>query len=375
MYYAGRIIAVAALLGLLAAAWFSVRLAQADAAFREQSFDSVERATQLMPRSAEYMAFHALQLEYDGRDSTGVLEHIAAQNPFASAPRIRLGLAAESRGDFAAAEKWLLDAARVDQQFEPRWTLANFYFRRNRADPFWKWMRLALEHSYGDRAPAFDLCWRMSNDPAEIAARAIAEQHDVLASYAWYLVTTHRAAAAAPVALKLAAMRDPSDQTLLWTATDALIDARETGAAVALWKALGNPENTEHGFDWRAIQSAGVTHIAPDASINRRIILSGRQPEQCDLLFRYVLTKPGRRYLVHWTSQTRELPKESGVEWRVEGQASPVHSSDDWQSGQMPFTAASDLAKLQLAYKRPAGQARAEGSIELRDVHVTEIPQ
>ena len=58
----------------------------------------------------------------------------------------------------AGAERWLLDAARVDRQYEPRWTLANFYFRQQKMDDFWKWMRAALEVSYGDRVAAFDLC-------------------------------------------------------------------------------------------------------------------------------------------------------------------------------------------------------------------------
>ena len=34
-----------------------------------------------------------------------------------------------------------------------------------------KWMRAALSF-YGDRAPAFDLCWRLSQDPQEIFERA-----------------------------------------------------------------------------------------------------------------------------------------------------------------------------------------------------------
>ena len=140
----------------------------ADAAFRKQTPEGVARALEILPDRASYLLLRALQLDYDGVDSTALLERAARVNPLSSAPRIRLGLAAETRGDFAKAETWLLDAARVDRQFEPRWTLANFYFRRERWDEFWKWMRAALEMSYGDRRLAFDLCWRVTQDADEV---------------------------------------------------------------------------------------------------------------------------------------------------------------------------------------------------------------
>ena len=124
------------------------------------------------------------------------IEKIAALTPYSSAPRIRLGLAAELSGDPSSAERWLLDAARVDHQFEPRWTLANFYFRAaNKPDEFWKWMRAALAGSYGDRTPAYELCWRVSDDAREILARAIPDRREVLGSYLAYLSQTKKLAA------------------------------------------------------------------------------------------------------------------------------------------------------------------------------------
>jgi len=134
VYYVSRVVTVAALLMLIVASIYSIRLAMADAAFRKQTPEGVERALQLLPDRASYLLLRALQLDYDGVDSTVLLERAARVNPLSSAPRIRLGLAAETRGDFAKAEAWLLDAARVDRQFEPRWALANFYFRRQRWD-------------------------------------------------------------------------------------------------------------------------------------------------------------------------------------------------------------------------------------------------
>ena len=117
----------------------------------------------------------------------------------------------------------MLDAARVDRQFEPRWTLANFYFRRERPDEFWKWMRAALEVSYGDRRLAFDLCWRMTQDADEVLTQAIPDQHDVLAAYLYYVMDQHHEAVGA-VALKLAALQNPCRCPCLEAACDLLID-------------------------------------------------------------------------------------------------------------------------------------------------------
>ncbi len=188
MYYALRIIAA---LGLAVASFFSVRRARADAEFRRGTPEGVTRAVDLAPSNGEYLLFRALQLDYDGADAAPLLERAAAVNPMNSTPRIRLGLGAEIRGDNSSAERWLLDAARVDHQFEPRWTLANFYFRRENFPEFWTWLRSALEISYGDRRPAFDLAWRASAQAKEIA-RAIPDRREVVAASLGYLLDTHR---------------------------------------------------------------------------------------------------------------------------------------------------------------------------------------
>src|SRR5579862_563907 len=162
-----RIVGICALALIAVAAWWSMRLARADQAFRTGTPEGVARAVELLPGSSDYLLFQALQHDYEGSDPVPILQRAAAAGPRSSAPRIQLGLEFESRGDFATADSWLLDAARVDHQYEPAWTLANFYFRRGNAEQFWKWMRAALQVSYGDLRLAFDLCWRQSSDPNE----------------------------------------------------------------------------------------------------------------------------------------------------------------------------------------------------------------
>ena len=115
----------------------------ADAAFRNRHRRGGARARDLSG-SRDYLLQRALQLEYDGVDSTALLERAARVNPLSSEPRIRLGLAAETRGDFAKAEPWLLMRL-VLPSIRAGLDAANFYFRRERRDEFWKSMWMALE--------------------------------------------------------------------------------------------------------------------------------------------------------------------------------------------------------------------------------------
>ncbi len=96
-----------------------------------------------------------------------------------------------------------------------------------------------------------------------------------------------------------------------------------------------------------------------------RVSLNGRQPESCELLRQTVSVKAGTRYTFHWESRTVSLAAPSGLEWRVGDQRAPVPPSEDWRAGEITFVASSELVPLTLAYQRPSGEARAEGSVEL----------
>ena len=92
-------------------------------------------------------------------------------SPRSSASWIAEGLAAEEAGDFTRAERALLEAARIDRQYLPAWTLANFYFRRGAAEKFWPWARHAARMAYDDRAPLVRLAYELEPDPHKILDR------------------------------------------------------------------------------------------------------------------------------------------------------------------------------------------------------------
>ncbi len=358
--------------GFGVAGFFSIWRAAADFEFGRGTPAGVARAVELAPSDAEYLLLRGLEIDYDGGDATPLLERAARLTPMSSAPRIRLGLAAEIRGDDAQAERWLLEAARIDRQFEPRWTLANFYFRHENFQEFWKWTRAALEVSYGDRRPVFDLCWRTGATADEIA-RAIPERREVLGAYLSYLIGTQRIDAAAPVAVRLTAFHDGADQAVLLGACDAFIAAGNADAAMALWRGLfGEYSGVFHanfeaprigdGFDWRSGDVAGVVQIDLDDPASRRITLSGQEPESCELLRQTLALEPGRAYTLRWRSTASgAMP---GMEWRI-GEAHAGLSA-----GELKFVAKSRLSTLALVYARPEGEARAEGWVEIAGVTV-----
>jgi hypothetical protein len=424
MYYVSRMAGTVALAALGIAIWFSIVLARADSYFRAATPETAARAVEIAPRNTEYLALRALQLDYDGVDSSALTDRIAVLNPDASAPRIKLGLAAEMRGDAASAERWLLDAARVDHQFESRWTLANFYFRAGRVEEFWKWMRPALEVSYGDRTPAFDLCWRVNGDAEEILRLGIPDRHEVVGAYLIYLSgkteplpprqedTNARKTRAdegvgcgpggpphcagftgegmagvargmVDVARRLAGYHDAADLPLIYGACDQLVAARDPGA-LDVWMLIeaaplgifnGDfaraPLN--HGFDWREIASAGVTHVNLDAPPGHRIALSGQQPESCSLMEQTVRLRAGKRYRLQWEARTAGIKSPAGLEWRIGGEHAALAPSADWTAGELTISAGELFEVLQLAYQRPVGESRAEGNVELRHVRLAEV--
>src|SRR5712691_5586271 len=102
---ASALIAVAC----IAAAYFALRFAYAEYLFRSGAPPKIEHAAALVPLSAEYQA-RARQLERAVR-----------LNPYFPAAWMELGLRAEAEGEVGKAEAALLEAARVDKTFEPRW--------------------------------------------------------------------------------------------------------------------------------------------------------------------------------------------------------------------------------------------------------------
>src|SRR5689334_2326806 len=162
---------------------WSTRLAIANAYYNIGTPEALERAAALNPYDAQYRSWLAELKQHQDRDAGRDLWTAVRLNPYHSSAWIRLGLDAELRADYPQAERFLLEAARIDKQFEPRAALANFYFRRENYPQFWQWTRLAFQMGYGDLSPLFQLCTQTGASPAEVLERALPENASVVRKY------------------------------------------------------------------------------------------------------------------------------------------------------------------------------------------------
>jgi Tfp pilus assembly protein PilF len=368
-------------LTLALASYSTCRLALADWLFRANTPASVARAAAIDPGNAGYHAWLAEIQEHDGRDPTAELETAARLNPSDSAILIRLGLRAESQGDFAHAERYLLEAARIDKLFMPSWTLANYYVRVGDNERFWPWARQALEMGYGDLSPLFQLCWRVSSKPD-----ILPQQHSVLGKYLTFLLAHDHLEAAAPVAERFLDQAQPSDAAAVLNYCDRLIERRSITPAVAIWNKLCarklvpfaplDPDRgvaltngdfqfvpLQQGFDWRTSQDPEISVTRAQSPPELRLHLSGKQPERCELLSQFVPLSAGRKYIFRFEYKTSI----SGLSW-----GEPISAADDWKRQEI---ALSEPGKLALRYDRPTGSARAEGEIWLRNTSIALAPR
>jgi hypothetical protein len=396
------LVAVAGLALLATAGYWSVRLPRADAFARENSEPGFEAAIRLAPQNAEYLVRLDDLREARGAPSPELLDDAVTLNSNDATAWIRRGLAAEMRLDLDRAEQDLLRAAEVSAQYEPRWTLANFYYRHPRGPSFWKWARLALERSYGDRRPLFDLCWSMSQDPGVILT-VLPAQPAVWRDCLGYLLVGKRLDAARPVAARILANAVPPDLPVLISATDRWIAVRSPGPALDVWNGLCARKLVSYpplapdrgailtngrfaapfaaaGFDWRLPPATGLSAVHGSAMLG--ISFSGKQPENVEILWQYLPLEPAHSYIAEFEYRTEDIAPATGLRWKLfdlDGAeiaaTSPQLSSPEWKHESIIFGArGNSLARLSLCYQRPPGATRIEGSLWIRNMQTRFLP-
>ena len=388
--------------GMLCAASWSVRLAYADFLVRGDSPAQIMRAIRLAPGNAAWW------LRFSELADPDAVAFATQASPHNASLWIRAGLRAEAAGDRERAEQDLLRAAGASRQYQPRWTLANFYFRANDPERFWPWMKTALEWAPGDRMPLFRLCWKMNQDPAIVLARGIPDSSRVLREYLLFLVGTARLDASQPVAARLLGQASSADRPLLLAYTSRMLEARQWQPALSAWNTLCRrhvlpytPLDAAHGsvvtngdfqseplnagFDWRPLAVDGiVTGLRANPSAFQ-IVFSGGQPESSASLSQVVPVAPGARYRFRCAYQTEGIAPENGLRWRIEDMGTgaeiaslPLNDAvpQEALAGSITFTVppAASLVRLVLACRRPLGTTRIEGTLRLRHVALEPAP-
>jgi len=383
-------------------ALWSVRLGRADYWFRKQTLPATEKAVSITPDQAAYYYRLALLSSDDNpARSIEALERAVALNPADSQSWIELGLQHETAGDIARAGQCMLRAAKEDAQYLPRWTLANYYFRRNDPPRFWYWARQAAAMAYGDPLPLFRLCGQMEEDGNLIDRLAI-RNPSVRAGYLAYLVGQNRIDLVGPPSQRVLADNRASDTPLLLAVCDRLLDRDRVDQALDIWNRLAAthripfaaralttgpmPTNraftvapTSQGFDWRLLEVDGVSPASEESPGGLRLTFSGRQSEHCEVLAQYVPVLENRKYRLSVLYRTSGIAAGTGLAWHITDAKGirnlgdgPDLSAENDTPNQSYFATPPGcrLVRLSLEYRRSLGTTRIAGFIVLRSIQM-----
>ena len=397
----GRIAGLAAaLVGLAAGMVWSVRIGWADYWARQETVEGTEKAIRLTPDQSVYYARLAmLAADNAPAKSMDALKRAVALNPADAGSWIELGLRAETAGDQRTAEQCLLRAAEEDRQYLPRWTLANYHFRRKDVPRFWAWAKAASTMAHGDAWPLFRLCGEVAED-GKLIDRLDIRNPDLRASYVSYLLSRGRSELIGPAARSVLESGRESDVPILLAACDRLLVAKATAGALELWNALAEKRRislapldparglsltngdfsaapASLGFDWRLPDTIGVRAAMEEKPAGLRVSFLGEQPESCEALAQLLPVLEKTDYEFRFTYRTSGISPGTGLGWRITdaiggGTLAELESlsSEEETQRSVHFRTPNgcSLIRLALAYRRVSGTTRIEGSIVLRNL-------
>jgi tetratricopeptide (TPR) repeat protein len=374
----GKIVSIILSFSFAWAAWTAIRLGVSETIFREDTAATVTRAIAVQDSAA----FEERLAELDPGCAGEALGRAVGMNSRASSVWVALGLFEEAAGEFAAAERSLMQAAGVDHQFPPAWTLTNFYFRRSNIALFWKWADRAAALTYDDYRPLLRLADQLEPDPVRLLSH-FGDLRRLRPPYLNFLIGENRLDEAQQVARAMSG--DRANDPHLVDLADRQLRAGNADAAVEIWNLssgfslidpsagriltngdLGRaPLNL--GFDWRLEQPEGVAENWKASELI--FTFSGSQKESCALLEQTLVLLP-RSFRLRFDYMTGAVAP-TGVHWSLDNREGPaIEPSSAWKEGTFELPRTRGLARLKLVYRREPGTVRTEGRIEIRNLRL-----
>ncbi len=398
-----RIVAIFVRLTLIAVlltgiAW-NVRAAIADRLASRNQPVALRQAMRLDPENPEYPAQLAWQLQVaDPRTAESLFERAVRLNPDDASAWISLGLLDEERGALVQAETNLLHAAAVDVTWLPSWSLANFYFRRQRWEEFWSWAEKAAQMVPDDATPLLRLAWYVAPSEPEIQNRLRIGRPEVQRQFLWFLIAQGDASAVAEWGNRALTSDVDSGEDVL-SACDWLMAQKRPDLALPLWNGLAarhqipfsplSPgagdavtngdfarQPLSRGFDWRLTNPDGVGAFLNTNPSALGFEFSGRESESILLLSEVVPVLPEKPYTLSIDSASSEISPDSGLQLLASDAGSgevlaqvPGSSGRDLPS-QVCFitTQSTSFLSLMLEYQRQPGTVPIEGRVEVRKI-------
>jgi len=370
--------------GCLAGIWWSAKTARADSLFRQDTPEAVGEAIRLLPDEPAYYMRLAL---LDGGRARQFLETATQLDRYNAPAFIELALRLEADGDQAGSEALLLDAFDVDRTYLPRWSLANFYLRRNDMPHFWFWAKKAAEMPPEDMSALFQLCWRVNPDAEAIASSVLTDDPATIRQYLRFLLNKGEVRSVSAVAPRLIARgKVETDRPLLLATVNRLLAEGDAVSATTLWRNLiarhwvvadeTTPNNDTFsrpplpvGFDWDLPSREGLRSWPGPSGLE--VEFSGSEPEDCEVTEQIVPLTPGDYDLLS-SYTTTDIAPGTGLRWQILDDrsktllaASTDLSSPTLRTVSTAFTVppAMPLIRLRLRYQRAVGTPRISGML------------
>ncbi len=391
-----RFICVLILAGASAGCYWSVRLGRADWLAEQARVSAAIRSTELAAGNSTYLEQAAELREAEGLPAAGLRERAARMNPLDSENWIHLAARSETEGRSREAERDLFHAFDVDRQFEPRWALANFYWRAGNSQAALAWAGKTLEFGAGALTAVFQLCWAVSGNGDEILDKAVPRRVQVLAQYLQFLDGSGRAGEADGVVKTLLPLATSEEVPALSAHSTRSLNIGRTEAAIAAWNGLigrglmaaerveqaaGKPsvdsgfqrEMTGQGFAWDVPRVDGISVQRLGDRRGLRVVFSRTQPEHYTVLGQWIALSARRIYHYRIAYAASGI-EGTGFKWVIYSPRSgAVLMSAGLPKGGLPSRviearfespASEEPARLELRYDREPGTVRPEGSIE-----------
>lgn len=376
---------------LLVAALHTLSHLRAEKARAGSDALSLTRAAVLEPaNAAAHAAVARSQLQRGNQDEAErSLVEAHRRSPADTRILTELALLHEQQHDLHHAEQELLQAARLSSLFEPRWTLANFYFRNGSRDKFDRWIRSAQLLAPDGLTGAFRLCVAQTRDVFEATAHCIAPNPRVLSDFVEYLMSAGQLESALSVAKQfqdlsppvLLKLTDRSVQASLFDSSFTIWQNLSTRGFVAPKQNLSSLANADfesrpssQGFDWHLSSHPAVTFAFEKSEA--AISFAGTQPEQVDVLWQTVPFAVGRKYELDFEFRTEGIVDGSGPTWRIQSRGYQIESvplaSEQWRAEKFIFEPAGP-STLSLRAARRIGFTRIEGLIRIRKLRIREV--
>ena len=374
--------------------WNSLELARSDWNFRKDTDQSIRTAIRMVPNGWPYYMRLA---QFDRANARELLSTSLELNPYDAQANIELALQYEADGNFAQAQRQLLQAYNIDHTYLPRWTLANYFYRRGNMQEFWAWARSAAAMPADDIGALLELCWRAAPDPQVITAAILNEKPEFLRQYVNFLVAKNQSRAAATISPHLLRAGDvKSDLPVLLSVVNRLVATNEPSESIALWHLLAErrwiiadstvPNNASFlrgpvpaSLDWSIPEYQGLHSWAGPSGLQTEF--SGAEPEECVVAEQTIALKPGN-YALLFGYRTSQIPPDTGLRWQVLDSISKkvLAESSDLSSDQIKQLDVSfavtetSLLVLRLNYRRTLGTVRIAGMLNMQSIQIQARP-